>query len=72
MRSILIKDTTREEREQIMLQALSFCGDSSCDMCSGCSLGVGAIDRMFEPYINGELELSEINRTHAATKYVHG
>ena len=41
MRSILIKDTTREEREQIVLQALSFCGDSSCDMCSGRGDGSG-------------------------------
>ena len=30
-RSVLIKDTTREERAQIVAQALDWCGDSSCE-----------------------------------------
>ena len=36
MKSILIKDTTREEREQIVHQALwGDCG-IECEFCSGC------------------------------------
>lgn len=31
--SVLIKDTTREEREE-MRRGLSFCGDGSCEQCS--------------------------------------
>ena len=71
-RSVLIKDTTREERAQIVATALDWCGDSSCEQCSGCSLGVGAIDKMYAPYIDGLLELAEINMLHAATKFTHG
>ena len=44
MRSILIRDTTREEREQIVRQGLAACG-SSCEGCNGCdNLGGGRVD----------------------------
>ena len=36
--SVLIKDTTRKEREEIVRRGLSFCGDGSCEQCSGCSM----------------------------------
>lgn len=68
-KSILIRDTTREERERIVQQALSFCGEGSCEFCSGCSMGVGTIDKMYQPYIDGKLEIEEINMLHAATHY---
>jgi len=72
MRSLLIKDTTREERMQIVREALS-CGDATgCDSCSGCSMGVGSIEAMYQPYIDGKLELAEVNMLHAATRYTHG
>lgn len=71
-RSVLIADTTREERIEIVRHALAFCGDSSCETCSGCSMGVGAIDAMFQPYVDGKLEIAEINSLHAAKAYVHG
>ena len=71
-RSVLIEDTTREERIRIVAEGLDWCGDSSCEQCSGCSLGIGAIDKMDAPYIEGELELAEINLRHAATRYTHG
>ena len=71
-RSVLIEDTTREERIRIVAEGLDWCGDSSCEQCSGCSLGIGAIDKMYAPYIEGELELAEINLRHAATHYTHG
>ena len=63
-RSVLIKDTTREERMQIVAKGLDWCG--------GCSLGVGAIEKMYAPYIDGLLELAEVNLLHAATKFTHG
>ncbi|MEE1274190.1 MAG: hypothetical protein UHI81_06780 [Olegusella sp.] len=72
MQSVLIKDTTREERMRIVKKGLSFCDDSSCEACSGCSMGVGSIEAMYKPYIDGELELREVNMLHAAKVYVHG
>ena len=61
MRSILIRDTTREQREQIVRQGLAACG-SSCEGCNGCdNLGGGRVDAIYQPYIVGERELSEIN-----------
>lgn len=61
MKSILIKDTTREERIQIINQSLAVCG-GACDFCNGCdNIGGGRIDDIYQPYINGEKEISEIN-----------
>ncbi len=61
MKSVLIKDTTREEREKIVAQALSSCG-GACDFCNGCdNLGGGRTDAIYQPYIDGEKELAEIN-----------
>lgn len=71
-RSVLIKDTTREERMQIVNKGLSFCDDSSCENCNGCSMGVGSVEAMYRPYIDGKLELSEVNMLHAATRYTLG
>ena len=70
--SVLIKDTTREEREEIVRRGLSFCGDGSCEQCSGCSMGVGSIGAMYQPYIDGKLELAEVNMLHAATTFTLG
>ena len=63
-KSILVKDTTREERIEIVRRGLDWCGDGSCEQCSGCSMGVGSIDAMYLPYIEGELELAEVNMRH--------
>ena len=54
MRSYLIKDTTREEREQIVAEALGNI-EASCD---GCMPGVA---EMYQAYIEGEMELRECN-----------
>lgn len=72
MKSIKIKDTTREERIRIVAEALAWCDDSSCEACSGCSLGIGSIEDMYRPYIEGEMEIAEINQRNAAKHYVHG
>ena len=48
IKSILIKDTTREERIRIVQD----------------NLGGGSVDAFYEPYINGEKELREINEEY--------
>ena len=56
MKSLLIKDTTREDRIRIVEQALSSCG-GACNFCNGCdNIGGGSIDELYLPYINGEKE----------------
>ena len=71
MRSILIKDTTREERERIVAQALSSCG-GACDFCNGCdNLGGGRIDEIYRPYIEGAKERAQINEEYRA-RFVKG
>lgn len=66
IKSILIKDTTREERIQIVAQGLSQCG-GSCDFCSGCdNLGGGSVEAFYEPYINGEKELRQLNEEYVS------
>ena len=63
MRSVLIKDTTREEREEIVRRALMVCGDG-CEGCSSCgSLGGGSVEEFYRPYIEGEKELRELNES---------
>lgn len=64
-KSKLIKDTTREERIAIVMGGLSY-GDD-CDGVSGLSQGV---DAMYQPYIDGEMELAECNMRNAAKGYV--
>ena len=64
IRSILIKDTTKEERIRIVQEGLSQCG-GACDFCNGCdNLGGGAVDSFYEPYINGEKELRQLNEEY--------
>ena len=66
---ILIKDTTREEREEIVRRALSSCGDS-CENCSSCWLGGGSPFSMYQDYIDGKQEIAEINRDYLPN-YLH-
>ena len=53
-KSLLIKDTTREERERIVAESVG----SIDGLCDGCSPG---LLRMYEDYIEGRTELREIN-----------
>ena len=64
MKSILIKDTTREEREAIVAESL---GNLS-SACDGCMPGLA---EMYEDYIEGKMELREINMAFNA-RYVSG
>ena len=70
MKSLLIKDTTKEERIKIVSDSLRVCGQE-CEFCNGCdNLGGGSVDEMYRPYIEGEKELAEINMEYRA-RYVH-
>ena len=64
MAGFLIKDTTREEREQIVADSLGNI-DAYCD---GCMCG---ITEMYQDYIDGKKELREINMEFNA-RYVRG
>lgn len=64
MASILIKDTTREQREKIVADSLGAM-DASCD---GCSAGLYEI---YQDYIDGKRELREINMEYRSG-YVSG
>ncbi|MDD4370920.1 MAG: purine biosynthesis protein PurH [Anaerostipes sp.] len=61
---ILIQETTREEREQIVAESIGNI-DATCD---GCASG---IIEMYQDYIEGKKELREINMEFNA-KYVSG
>ena len=67
--SLLIKDTTREEREQIIRQSLD-CG-SGCENCSSCWLGGGSPFDMYQDYIDGKKEIAQINAEYHA-RYQRG
>jgi len=62
--SILIKDTTKEQREQIVADSI---GNTS-GLCDGCSPG---IIEMYQDYIDGKKELREINAEFRGS-YVSG
>lgn len=64
MKSYLIKDTTRQEREQIVADALGNISGS----CDGCAAGL--VD-MYDDYIDGKMELKDINMAFRAN-YVSG
>ena len=64
MKSILIADTTREERERIVAESIGNI-DGACD---GCSPGMA---EMYQDYIEGRKELRQINMEFNA-RYTSG
>ena len=64
MNSLLIKDTTREERERIVEESLGNINGT----CDGCAAGLA---EMYQDYIDGKRELREINMSFRA-RYVSG
>ena len=64
MQSLLIKDTTRAQREQIVAESL---GNIS-GACDGCAAGVA---EMYQDYIDGKKEIRDINMEYRA-RYVSG
>ena len=55
--SILIKDTTREERERIVAESIGNISGS----CDGCMSG---LVEMYQDYIDGKKEIREINQEY--------
>ncbi len=64
MNSILIKDTTREERERIVAESIGNINGS----CDGCSAGLAD---MYQDYIDGKKEIRDINMAFR-TQFVSG
>lgn len=69
MKSLLIKDTTKQEREQIIRQSMD-CG-GGCENCSSCWLGGGSPFDMYQEYIDGKKEIAQINAEYRA-RFVRG
>ena len=57
--SILIKDTTREERERIVAESIGNINGS----CDGCMAGLAD---MYQDYIDGRREIKDINMAFKA------
>ena len=67
-----IGNTTREEREMIIKKSLN-CGGDGCENCSSCGVfGAGDPYDMYQPYIDGEKELSEINMSFRSPYTIKG
>lgn len=58
MKSLLIKDTTREERERIVADSIGNINGS----CDGCAAGLA---EMYQDYIDGKKEIRDINMEFA-------
>ena len=65
MAGYLIKDTTKEEREQIVAGSLGYM-EANCD---GCSSGLA---EMYQAYIDGEKELAALDELQFHAGYVSG
>ncbi len=59
--SILIKDTTKEEREQIVAESIGNINGA----CDGCASGLA---EMYQDYIDGRKEIRDINNEFCARK----
>ena len=64
MKSLLIKDTTKKEREEIVRSSLNECGGDCDDSNLTGSFGSGRAEEIYRPYIEGEMELRELNETY--------
>ena len=64
MKSLLIADTTRAERERIVAESIG----QIDGLCDGCSPGLAEI---YQDYIEGKRELRQINMEFAA-RYTRG
>lgn len=64
MKSVLIADTTREERKKIVAESIG----NIDGLCDGCSPG---LLKMYQDYIDGRKELREINMEFHA-RYISG
>ncbi len=72
MSRFTIENTTREQRVEIIKEALS-CGGGGCENCSGCGV-FGGVDpyEMYQPYIDGLKEIRQINREFRTAYNIKG
>lgn len=67
IKSILIKDTTREERIRIVQEGLNQCG-GACDFCNGCdNLGGGSVDAFMSPTLTARKNCARSTRSTEVT-----
>ena len=59
MDSILVKDTTKEERERIVAESIGNINGS----CDGCAAGLA---EMYQDYIDGKKEIRDIDMEFSA------
>lgn len=72
MSKFSIANTTREERIEIIRRSLD-CGGGGCENCSGCGVFAGVDPNdMYKPYIDGEMEIREINMAFRAGYNIKG
>ncbi|MBQ6462828.1 MAG: hypothetical protein IJJ59_05865 [Pseudobutyrivibrio sp.] len=65
MKSILIKDTTKEEREEIIKSSLD-CG-GGCDMCGLCKVFHGKdAETAYDDYITGKRSYMEVSASNGS------
>ena len=64
MPGYLIKDTTKEERKQIVEESLG-------NISANCDVFMARLADMYQDYIDGKKEIREINMEFNA-RYVHG
>lgn len=64
MKSYLIKDTTKEEREQIVRESIGNM-EATCEDC------MAGLAEMYQDYIDGKKEIQQINMEFNA-RYVSG
>ena len=65
----LVCNTTREQREKIVLSALG-CSETGCEECSGCGIyGAGNPLDIYQDYIDGIKEISEVNEAIRLTLF---
>ena len=71
-KSFLIKDTTKEERIALIKEWIpdDVCAGFSCFCCSD-NCGISLWD-MYDAYIKGEKEISQINMEFRASYYTEG
>ena len=62
MESILIKDTTKEQREQIVAESVGNINGA----CDGCAAG---LVEMYQDYIDGKREIRDINMEFRTWSY---
>ena len=60
MNSILIKDTTREERERIVTESIG-------NISGACDGYMAGLADMYQDYIDGKREIRDINREFRAS-----